>query len=105
MDEIWEAKKLDMVRRGQKERVEFLEKLNRQIVPSQVLRIQQNDKSVLKDLVLPAWLDWDTLYMWSLQMKVKDGRPCILCSQFSQNGFDFKEKFICEACFLKIKSM
>jgi hypothetical protein len=105
MDEIWEAKKLDMIRRGQKERVEFLEKLNKQLVPSQIIRIQQNDKTVLNEIVLPAWLDWETLYIWSLQTKIKEGRPCILCSQFSKNGMDFMDKFICESCFLKIKNM
>lgn len=103
--EDFEARKLEMIRRGQRDRVAFLENLRKQIPPSQVLRIQQNDKSVLKDLVMPKWMDWDTLFLWSNQYEVKAGRPCILCNAQSEHGIDFREKWICEACFLKLKDI
>ena len=105
MTDIFESMKLEMIRRGQGDRVTFLENLPKQIPPSQILRIQQNDKTVLKDMVLPKWLEWDTLFLWSNQYAIGKGRPCILCNRHEEHGLDFKEKWICEGCFLKIKDL
>ena len=105
MDE-WERKMIEFVRRGQKDRVQFLDKLHRSILPMQLRRIQQNDKTVLKDLVLPRWLDWDLLFEWSNRKKVVGKtRECILCNEAQEFGMEFKEKFICDNCFLKLKNL
>lgn len=104
MDELEEIK-LKWVRAGHSDRVKFLEGLSKIVPPSAVLRIQQNDKSVLTELVLPNWLDWDVLFVWAQRQSIVKGRPCILCSQYYENGVDFKEKWICEHCFLKLKQL
>jgi len=95
-----------MIRRGHKNRVEYLESLKEKVLPSQIKRIQQNDKSVKKDLVLAHWMDWDTLYEWSQTLKVNaKGADCILCDKEMPNGMTINDKFVCENCFLKIKNM
>src|SRR3989338_9817545 len=101
----WEQKKMDFIRRGQKDRIEFFESLAKGMLPSQIKRIQQNDKGVLKEIVLPEWLKWDTLFEWSNTLRVTErGVPCILCGNETKNWIEFKEKYICEDCFLKIKN-
>ena len=87
------------------EKVRWLEKMDTLIPKSQVERIQQNDKTVLKELVLPSWVKWDFLYTWAASKKTADGRRCILCNEYRENGIDFKEKYICEDCFLKLKNL
>jgi len=105
MDE-WEQKMYDLMRQGHNDRVEFLEKLDQMLLPSQVKRIQQNDKTLFKEIVLPPWVTWEMLYEWSMRVKVNSqGRTCILCNNDSEAGMEFKEKFICDNCFLKLKNM
>ena len=102
----WDEKMVEMVRRGQRDRVKHLEKLHKSILPMQLKRIQQNDKTVLKDLVLPSWLGWDLLYEWSNRKKVVGKtRECILCNEAQEFGMEFKEKFICDNCFLRLKNL
>ena len=102
----WEQKMVDFIRHGHKDRVEYLKTLDKAILPSQLKRIQQNDKSIAEDLVLPEWMEWDLLYEWAQRQKTGEkGRTCILCDQEMENGMDFNEKFVCENCFLKIKNM
>jgi len=102
----WEEKMVDFVRRGQKERVKYLDKLGKSMLPSQLERIQQNDKTVLKELILPKWLAWELLYEWGIRNKVIDSpRNCILCNEDNEVGLDFKDKFICDTCFLKLKNL
>ncbi len=102
----YDGKMLDFVQKRQVERIKFMENLGRNVLPQQVKRIQQNDKMVMKDLVLPGWLDWDLLYEWSMRRKVIDNpRECILCNEKAELGVDFNMKFLCEACFFKIKGM
>lgn len=95
------------VRHGHKDRVQFMEtELKRRVLPSQVERIKQNDKTVLGELVLPKWLDWDLLYEWSLRIEApKKGHQCILCNEYAERGTDFNGKFICDPCFFRIKRM
>jgi len=97
--------KIRFLRHGQLDRVKFIEGLTRKILPTQLKRIQQNDKTVLKDLVLPKWMDWELIYSWSNKHKVMDhARPCILCNNREEVGIDYKGKFICDNCFLRIKN-
>ncbi len=101
----WEEIRFRLIKGGHADRVKFLDGLVRIVPPSAVVRIQQNDKSVLNELVLPEWLDWDTLYVWAQRVSQKKGRVCIFCGDSSENGVDFKEKWVCEGCFLKLKNL
>ena len=94
----------EWLRHGEKDKVNYINSLNKKILPSIVQRIQQNDRNVLKEIVLPKWLSWEMLFEWSQTQKVGMGRRCILCNSLQENGMDFNQKFICERCFLKIKN-
>lgn len=100
-----EKQKTEWIRKGAIDKAKFVEKLDTTILASQVKRIQQNDKSVLKEMVLPKWVDWDLLYTWANSKTVlsEKGRRCILCNEAQENGIPFNEKFICENCFIKLK--
>ncbi len=98
---------VEFMRRGQGDRVHFFEHdLKKRVLPTQLRRVQQNDKTVLKELVLPKWLDWDLLYEWGLrESNPQKGCECILCNKLAERGNDFEGKFICDGCFFKIKAM
>ncbi len=104
MDEL-EEKRMDFIRRGDKAKANWIASMHKVILPSQIKKIQQNDKSVLREMVLPKWVSWDLLYKWAQNKKVAEGRRCIFCDSFEEVGIDFKEKFICDVCFLKLKSL
>ncbi len=104
--DYYEGKMLEFAQKRQVDRLKFIENLGRSIMPAQIKRIQQNDKTVLKDLVLPDWLDWDLLYGWGMRRKVlQNPRECILCNEKAELGVDFNLKFLCEQCFFRIKGM
>src|SRR3989344_3242761 len=103
--DLWEQRRLEFVKRGQNDRIKFLENLTNTILPVQLKRIQQNDKTVLKELVLPNWVEWELLHEWSNRHRaLENARECILCNEQQEAGMDFKEKFICENCFLRLKN-
>ncbi len=102
--ERFEEKMIEFTRKGDMEKVKWMKNVDRIILPNQLKRIQQNDKTVLRELVLPKWVRWDLLYEWANNKKIRNGRLCILCNEHSENGMDFNEKYICENCFLKIKN-
>ena len=103
----FEAKLLELTRRGDIEKMKWMKNINRIILPNHLKRIQQNDKSVLQELVLPKWVSWDLLYEWAdgKKHKAEGERACILCTNYNKVGIDFEEKFICENCFLKLKNL
>jgi len=98
---------VEFVRRGEGSRVHFFEsELRKRVLPMQLKRIQQNDKTVLKELVLPQWLDWDLLYEWSIrESHPAKGAECILCNARAERGMDFNGKFICDECFFRLRAM
>ena len=105
MGEMFEQKLLELSRRGDSEKSTYLKNLDNTVLPSFVKRIQQNDRSVLKEMVVPGWVPWDLLRDWADSKGERKGRRCILCDGFSEIGVDFKNKYICEYCFLKIKNL
>lgn len=105
MGEIFENKLLELARRGDTEKANYLKSLDNTVLPSFVKRIQENDKTVLKEMVVPKWVSWDLLYDWALSKKNASGRRCILCGELNEVGIGFNNKFICEHCFLKLKNM
>ena len=103
---FFEEKKLEFLRKGDIEKVKFLESLNKKLIPSQIKRIQQNDKTVLNELVLPKWLSWDLLFDWANNVKLSNGlKRCIFCDKVDAVFIDFKEKFVCHDCFMKLKEL
>lgn len=105
MGELFEKKLLELTRRGDTEKTSYLKNLNKIVLPSQIKRIQENDKSVLREMIVPKWVPWDLLYDWAISKKAVKGRRCILCDDVMEVGIDFKDKFICEHCFLKLKNL
>ena len=105
MSDSLEQKRLEFIRRGDKDKANWLKNMHKIILPSQIKKIQQNNKSVLREMVLPKWVSWHLLRKWAQNKKVAEGRRCIFCDSFEQVGIDFKEKFVCDSCFLKLKSL
>ncbi len=103
----FQEKKDELLRKGAIDKVKWLENIDKNIMPSNIKRIQQNDKTVLREIVVPSWVSWDLLHDWALSKKGKAmaGKTCILCNNDAENGMYYLEKYICENCFLKIKGM
>ena len=102
----YEGQMLGFMQKRQLDRVKFMEHLGKNILPQQIKRVQQNDKSVLKELVLPKWLGWDLLYEWAMRFQViENPRECVLCNETAELGIDYNQKFVCERCFFRIKGM
>jgi len=104
MESEFDKMKIEWLRKGNVEQIKYLDNLHKVMLPSQIKRIQQNDKSVLKELVLPKWMKWDLLFQWSNNLTVMDGRRCVLCEQTNSAGIDFKGKWICDGCFVRLKN-
>ena len=102
---IFEERKNEFYRKGAIDKVKWMEGLKKTILPSQLKKIQQNDKTVLQEIVLPKWANWELIYDWAQNMDNQKGRRCIFCYEQQENGADYMDKFICENCFLKIKNM
>ncbi|AJF60844.1 MAG: hypothetical protein J4224_02570 [Candidatus Diapherotrites archaeon] len=95
----------EFIRKGAFERVRWMQNLEKTMLPSHIKRIQQNDKTVMQEVVIPRWVTWDLLFEWANKKNTSSGRRCILCANLDENGIDFKERFICENCFLKLKHL
>ncbi|MCX6799183.1 MAG: hypothetical protein NTW59_03755 [Candidatus Diapherotrites archaeon] len=106
MNNFFEQTVLELTRKGDLKKVKFLRGLHRHIMPSQVARINQNDRGVLREIVLPKWVSWDLLRAWADNFKEEGkGKICILCNSQSDLGVDFRDKFICENCFIRLKQL
>ncbi|MDO8627225.1 MAG: hypothetical protein Q7K42_02060 [Candidatus Diapherotrites archaeon] len=95
---------LEFTRRGDFEKVKWLKNIGKTIQQSQKMRIAQNDKSVLKELILPKWVNWDLLFTWALASSDKEGKQaCIICHTVTMLGTGFKGKFLCGECISDLK--
>jgi hypothetical protein len=102
---IFEDKLLDLKRKGAEDKWRFLENLDKLILPSQKKRIQQNDKTIIRELVLPSWLSWELLFDWAIQGMEKEGKKvCLFCHGLNE-GINFKGKHVCWGCFNEMKSV
>ena len=102
---IYEDKILDLKRKGAEDKWRYLEKLETLVLPSQKKRIQQNDKTVLRELVLPSWISWELLFDWATQgMEQEDKKVCLFCHGLNQ-GINFKGKHVCWECFNEMKAV
>lgn len=106
MGEFLKQKILELTRRGDLEKVELIGGLRKRVMPSQLKRIQEDDKSIMRELFLPKWVSWELLKDWASDFKVEgEGRACALCGEKSRLGIDFNERFVCDYCFVKIKNL
>ncbi len=102
----FEQKLLDLTCKKDMEKVKGLKSMGRTILQSLLRRIPQNDRTVLKELVLPEWVSWELLRDWAdTQSLKKTGRVCIFCGESNDVGMEFMEKFVCENCFLRLKHL
>jgi len=105
-NEFIEEKILEFTRKGDVEKVKFIRSLHKRIMPSQLDRIQKNDKGVYHELFMPKWFTWEMLRAWAENFEAPGrGKKCILCDTKSENGIDFNERFICENCFVRLKQL
>jgi hypothetical protein len=105
MGEMFNQKVLELTKHGEMKKAACLNSLDNTILPSYVRRIQQNDRTVMKDLVLPNWVTWELLLDWAESKKSPSERRCALCEEMHDLGMDFNNKFVCEHCFMKMKNM
>jgi len=103
--ELYNQKILEFTRKGNIDRVKWLENIDKHVLSMHVERIIRNDKSVMQELMLPKWVTWELLYDWALMHAKKKGKQCVLCNDYSDVGIEFNKKFICEYCFLKLKNL
>ncbi len=61
----FEEKKIEFIKKGQKERIAWLENMHKIILPSHLQRIKENDKTILKETVFPEWVSWEMLREWA----------------------------------------
>ena len=96
----------EFIQKKDVQKVRWLDQLPKRVPPVFLKRIQANDKTVLHELMMPAWLKWEVLYSWATQKTgQKDQNICALCQQIQQNGIHFHSKFVCETCFKTLRSM
>jgi len=91
----------ELKRKGDSEKVKWLEGLDKRITPSQKKRIQENDMKVMEEIFVPKWVPWNLLYAWAT--KEQENSICIICSEKDSVGMTVKGKFICANCFIEIK--
>ncbi len=105
-NEFFEQTVINLMRKGAEDRVRLLKNLHKKVLPSQLERIQKNDKSVLQEMFMPKWVSWELLRAWADNFKRPGkGKQCILCDEKKENGIDFNERFICESCFVRLKQL
>ena len=83
---IFEEKKNEFYRKGAVDRVKWMEGLKKTILPSQLKKIQQNDKTILQEIVLPKWASWELIYDWAQSRNTDKGPRCIFCYEQHENG-------------------
>jgi len=105
-NEFFEQTVINLTRKGAEDRVRLLKNLHKKVLPSQLERIQKNDKSVLQEMFMPKWVSWELLRAWADNVQpMGKGKQCILCDEKKENGIDFNERFICESCFVRLKQL
>jgi hypothetical protein len=98
---FYEETLMEFKRKGDIEKVKWLESLDKRITVSQKKRIQENDKRIMQELFAPKWASWELLYSWAT--KDSKEKSCSLCDKKDSVGMDFKGKFVCANCFIELK--
>lgn len=90
-------------RSGAHDKANWLSTIERRIPPSFKGRIIKNDKTVLRELILPNWVTWDLLRDWSLEDE--DQAKCTICSDIKAEFINYKNATICNDCLSEVKKI
>lgn len=105
MGQMFEEKLDEYRRKGDQQKVKWMQNIGRIILPSQAQRILQDDKTVLREIFLPNWASWELIQDWALSRPQAKTNMCVLCNSHNDLGMAFNGKFVCHGCFMKIKGM
>jgi len=90
-------------RTGQKNKARWLKTIDQRIPPSFKKRIVENDKTVLRELIMPSWITWDFLRDWALEDA--DEVICTACGKVAQYFINFKNITLCQECLESLRKM
>jgi len=94
---------MKLQRTGQLERARWLQTIDQKIPPLFKRRIIENDKSVLRELIMPSWVTWDFLRDWALEDA--DEIRCSACGLVTENFTNYKNITICNECLENLRKM
>ncbi len=94
---------LKLQRTGQLDKSRWLETMDQRIPPSFKKRIVENDKTVLRELIMPNWVTWEFLREWALD-DVKR-LNCSACGKVTDDFTNFKQVSLCSECLETLKQM
>ena len=105
MGQMFDEKLDEYLRKGDRQKVKWMQNIGKIIMPSQTQKIINDDKTVMRELFVPKWVDWELLRDWALGRPRAKASMCILCNNHHDLGLVFNGKFVCQDCFMKIKGM
>ena len=88
---------------GAIDRAKWLETIDQKIPKSFKERIKKDDKTVLRELILPNWVDWDLLRTWALEEE--EEQTCDICGGKTKDYIIFRGKTICRYCLNDLKAI
>jgi len=90
-------------RSGALDKARWLQTIDQKVPPSFKKRIQDNDKSIYRELILPTWVTWDFLRDWALDdaEQVK----CSACGQVTEGFTNYKSITLCTECLENLRKM
>ena len=88
---------------GALDRARWLETIDQKIPRSFKERIKLNDKKVLRELILPTWIEWDFLREWALSESA--GEDCHFCGKNVEKYSIHRDNVICNNCIDEIKQL
>lgn len=86
------------------DRLKMLDNLDKTILASAKKRIQQNDRTVMQEIVVPKWINWDLLRSWAGADSGKSPN-CAICDGQFEKGVSYKNRFVCETCFTGLRNL
>lgn len=90
-------------RTGQLDKARWLKTIDQKVPPSFKKRIVENDKTVLRELIMPTWVTWEFLRDWALDDA--DQARCNACGNTTDNFINYKNITICQECLDNLRKM
>ncbi len=94
---------LKFQRSGAQDKANWLSSIDRRIPPSFKSRIVKNDKTILRELILPSWVSWDLLRDWALEDE--NETVCTVCGETKKEFVNVRAATICTDCIREIKRL
>lgn len=94
---------LKFQRSGANDKASWLSSIDRRIPPSFKNRIVKNDKSILRELILPSWVSWDLLRDWALEDE--NDAICTICGESKKEFINVRSATVCKDCVKEIKRL